>query len=123
MIVRKPGGDGLEYYLFEFRDGSGYDNGVGDRGIVAWHVREDGKGDPFVGEGGDNTPGHAIYAVSPDAARGGQRAWKVSDGHFRLRWADGSLLPATSWVEALSIEKGSALLRWSTTPDNRPSKK
>ena len=72
MIVRKPGGYGSEYYLFEFRDGSCYDNGVGDRGIVAWHVREDWKGDPFVGEGGDNTPGHAIYAVSPDAARGGQ---------------------------------------------------
>jgi hypothetical protein len=35
MIVRKLGGDGSEYYLFEYRDGSGYVNGVGDRGIVA----------------------------------------------------------------------------------------
>jgi M6 family metalloprotease-like protein len=122
MIVRKPGGDGSEYYLFEFRDGSGYDNGVGDRGIVAWHVREDGKGAPIVGEGTDNSPGHAIYAVGPDSERGGRRAWKISDGQFRLRWADGSLLPATYWVEALSIEKGSAILRWSATPESRSPK-
>jgi M6 family metalloprotease-like protein len=120
MIVRKPGGDGSEYYLFEFRDGSGYDNGVGDCGIVAWHVREDGKGAPFVGEAGDSNPGQAIHAVGPDAERGGGHAWKPGDGKFRLRWADGSLLQSTYWVEASSTGKRCAVLRWSTKAESRP---
>jgi M6 family metalloprotease-like protein len=113
FLIRRSGGDGSESYLFEYRDGSGYDNGVGDRGIVAWHVREDGKGNPSAGAG-DDIPGHAIYAVGPDAARGARRAWKPSDGRFRLRWSDGSLLPQKFWVEASSAERGSALLEWRT---------
>jgi len=121
FLIRRSGGDNSESYLFEYRDGSGYDNGVGDRGIVAWHVREHGMGNPSAGER-DDIPGHAIYAVGPDVARGARRAWKPSDGRFRLRWSDGSLLPQEFWVEASSSDRGSAVLKWRTAEGtNDPS--
>ncbi len=118
LVVRKPGVDGVECFLFEYRDASGYDNAVADRGVVAWHVRENRDFFPSAGEG-DNVPGHAIYAVGPDSERGAQRAWKPSDGRFRLRWADGSLLPATYWVETPASEEGRVFLKWSAADGNR----
>jgi M6 family metalloprotease-like protein len=113
LLFHKPGSGGSEYYVFEYRDGSGYDNGVGDHGVVAWHVREDAKGDPFAAQGEPKVPGHSVHAVGPDAARGARRAWKPSDGRFGLRWADGSPLPQTFWVQASPTGQGSAVLRWS----------
>ena len=87
--------------MFEYRSGCGYDNGVADHGIVAWHCREDSRGGPFIGEGAES-PAHSIYVVSPGAPRGGSRAWKPSDGPFRLHWADGSPLPCSYRVETIS---------------------
>jgi len=118
LIVRRPGGDGTEYYLFELRDGSGYDNGVGDRGVVAWHVREDRWGGAYRGWF-NSPPGHAIYAVGPDNVRGAMHAWKPSDGKFRLQWADGTQLEETFWIESGATDGSSAVLRWSTTEPNQ----
>ena len=58
-----------------------------------------------------------VLWVGPDAERGGSTPGSQATACFRLHWADGSLLPATYWVESISIEKGSAILRWSITPD------
>jgi M6 family metalloprotease-like protein len=114
LLIRKPGSDGCEYYLFEYRDGWSYDNGVGDQGVVAWHVREDRNGNPFVPEGEPSIPGDSIFAVGPDSARGARRAWKPSDGSFRLHWSDGTLLPQSFRVEALRSGTHSAVLKFSS---------
>lgn len=61
MIIRNPRAVDSEYFVFEYRDGSGYDNGVGDRGIVAWHVREDGQGKPLVPEAWQKPPALVLW--------------------------------------------------------------
>jgi hypothetical protein len=88
-------------------------------GIVAWHVRVNAQGAPSADES-DDVPGHAVYAVGPDARRGAQPAWKPSDGTFRLHWADGSPLLATNWVEPSAPGSHGAVPRWSIAEVSPP---
>lgn len=93
-VYRNPKNPDHEYYLFEYRKPNGYDLGVADTGIVAWHISENADGSPYQGPNGDQPIGHYIYALSPDTQNGqkvgGSRAWKPSDNAFQLKWLDGS---------------------------------
>src|SRR5262249_18132031 len=122
-LFENPDPNAHEYYLFEYRGRRSYDQSVNDIGIVVWHVREDGNGNPFQGPQNTLPEGDAIYAFSsdPSNAVGGSHAWHPSDGIFQLRWDDGSLLPLAFWVEDLPRSTNSQLLRWKTIPpDHQP---
>jgi M6 family metalloprotease-like protein len=113
--------DSNEYFLFEYRGRRSYDNDVGDIGLVVWHVKEDGNGNAYKGQDGKETEGHAIYAVSPDNARGGRHAWQPEDGRFQVMWADGTYLARTFWVEQPRGSASSILLYWADAPvNNKP---
>jgi M6 family metalloprotease-like protein len=112
LLIRRLDIKGSESFIFEYRDGSGYDNGVGDRGIVAWHASEDEGDKPAPPKDGSAEAGNAVYAVGPDLAKGARQAWKPSNGKFRLHWADGTMLSQVFWVEAAPTGEGSAILKW-----------
>ena len=107
-----------EYYLFEYRGARNYDRAVANWGIVAWHVLEDGKGNP-----GDPIEGHAIYAFSPvyrkgDQDIGGNKTWNPGDGRFQVKWKDGSYLPLSFWAEQPKSSSNSMILHWDAAPAN-----
>jgi M6 family metalloprotease-like protein len=116
MNDKPTGGAAKEYYLFEYRGASGYDQNVSSIGVVVWHVQEDSTGNAWRGQDGSQPPGHAIYAVSSHNPKGGSRAWSADDGHFQLAWADGTVLPYTFWVGPPVGD--SATLHWAPAPAN-----
>jgi M6 family metalloprotease-like protein len=71
LILRNPDPAANEYFLFEYRGGRGYDQNVADLGLVIWHVKEDGHGNPYTGSDGKQAQGHAIYVFGSDNDFGG----------------------------------------------------
>jgi len=113
LILRnKPDPLSNEYFLFEYRGGRGYDNGVADFGLVVWIVKEDGNGNPYRGPDGTQPQGYAIYVVGPDNDFGSSRAWHEDDGNFQLHWADGTVLPYTFWVKEPRHSSNSVIVYW-----------
>lgn len=107
-----------EYYLFEFRGARSYDNGVAAIGIAAWHVSEDGKGNPA---GSDY--GSFIYSFSPirgksDPDVGGTGVWTPDNGRFQVKMKDGSYLPYSFWVEQPQNSPETMILHWDSAPAN-----
>jgi M6 family metalloprotease-like protein len=132
-ILRNPDNP-KEYYLFEYRTGDGYDNGLSGLGVVVWHIEND-----------DNPNGGiALYAVSPPGPlsavpysvryeggvakflylpfkeKGGSRAWTDADGPFRLKWADGSLLPYVFSIEWPNVPDMAILRMEDASRDDQP---
>jgi M6 family metalloprotease-like protein len=94
-----------EYYLFEYRGPYNYDKNVADVGIIAWHVTDDGQGNPVT-----NSNGQFIYSLGPDYRMGGHVAWKPSTSAFQITWADGTAVPFYFAIDANS--SNSMRLRW-----------